>query len=58
MDTIDPTFLGTLTLAGGIAVAMFVLGAKTKMLELRDQDTRCPSCRRLVRRGRVCACAQ
>jgi hypothetical protein len=56
--TVDPTILGTLSIAGGLAVAMLTLGTKTKMLELRERHDRCPSCRRLVRRGTVCACAQ
>ena len=56
METLDPNFLGTLSIAGGLAVAMLLLGAKTKMLELREREDRCPSCRRLVRRGTVCPC--
>jgi hypothetical protein len=58
METIDPNLIGILSIAGGLAVAMLMLGAKTKMLELRDHRMRCPSCRRLVRRGTVCPCAQ
>jgi hypothetical protein len=57
METIDPNVLGSLSIAAGVAVAMLVLGTKTKMLELREHESRCPSCRRLVRRGTVCPCA-
>jgi hypothetical protein len=57
METIDSNLIGTLSIAGGLAVAMLMLGAKTKMIELRDRQIRCPSCRRLVRRGTVCPCA-
>jgi hypothetical protein len=56
MEPIDPTLLGALSIAGGLAVAMLALGTKTRMLELRDRQSRCPSCRRLVRRGTVCPC--
>jgi hypothetical protein len=57
MDTLDPNVVGTVSLAAGLSVAMLVVGARTKMLELRESARRCPSCRRLVRRGRVCPCA-
>lgn len=57
MEPVDPNLIGTLSIAGGLAVAMLLLGTKTRMLELRDRQARCPSCRRLVRRGTVCPCA-
>jgi hypothetical protein len=57
MEMLDPNLIGTLSIAGGLAVAMMMLGSRTKMLELRERTTRCPSCRRLVQRGRVCPCA-
>jgi hypothetical protein len=56
METIDPNVLGTLSIAGGVGVAMLVLGMKSKMLEFRAHQAQCPSCRRLVRRGTVCPC--
>lgn len=58
METLDPNLIGTLSIAGGLAVAMLLLGTKTRMLEPRKTDMRCPSCRRIVRRGRVCPCAR
>jgi hypothetical protein len=57
VENIDPTVLGSLSIAGGLTVAMLILGTKTKMLELRERERRCPSCRRLVRHGTVCPCA-
>jgi hypothetical protein len=57
MEPVNPDLIGALSLAGGLAVAMLVLGTRTKMLELRENTLRCPSCRRLVRRGAICPCA-
>ena len=57
MQNLDPTFIGTLSIAGGVAVAMLTLASRSKMVELRDRLDRCPSCRRLHRRGTVCPCA-
>ena len=57
MESLDPTIIGALSIAGGLAVAMLTLGSRAKMLELRESVSRCPSCRRLVRRGTVCPCA-
>ena len=53
---LDPTLIGSLSIAGGLAVGMLLLGSRTKMLEFRETANRCPSCRRLIRRGRVCPC--
>lgn len=57
METIDQNVVTTIALAAGLSVAMLVLGANKRMIELRERSHRCPSCRRLVRRGRVCPCA-
>ncbi|HEY7197074.1 MAG TPA: hypothetical protein VH306_07795 [Gaiellaceae bacterium] len=57
MTTLDPNLIGTLSIAGGLSVAMLLLGTRTKMLELRDGGHRCPSCRRFVKRGTVCPCS-
>jgi hypothetical protein len=56
MQPLDPTLIGTVSISGGLAVAMLVLGSRVKMLELKTRQIRCPSCRRLVRRGTVCPC--
>jgi hypothetical protein len=39
------------------ALAMLQLGVGTKMLSLPRTVWRCGACGRLVRRGRVCRCA-
>ena len=55
MDTLPPELVTTLTLTGGLALAMVWLGKKKAMLEERAVGRRCPSCGRLVRRG-ACSC--
>lgn len=44
------------TLASGFA--MIYLGLRTQMLSLPELKVRCGACRRLVWRGRTCACAR
>jgi hypothetical protein len=56
MESLDPTLIGSLSIAGGLTVAMLILGSRTKTLELRETVSRCPSCRRIINRGRVCPC--
>ena len=55
MDTLPPELVTTLTLTGGLALAMVWLGKKKAMLEERAAGRRCPCCGRLVRRG-ACSC--
>jgi hypothetical protein len=57
MKTLDPQILGQLAIVGGTGVAMLWLGMRLHVLERRQTDRRCPSCRRIVERGRVCPCA-
>jgi hypothetical protein len=40
------------------SVTMLFLGVRTRMLALPELRTRCPACRRLVWRGRICHCAR
>lgn len=54
METLDPQILGQLTNVGGVGVAMLWPGTRLHVLERRQTDRRCPSCRRIVARGRVC----
>jgi hypothetical protein len=58
MESLDPHILGQFTLIGGLGVAMLWLGTRLHVLERRQTEMRCPSCRRIVARGRVCPCAR
>jgi hypothetical protein len=58
METLGPQILGQLTIVGGVGVAMVWLGTRLHVLERRQTDKRCPSCHRIVARGRVCPCAR
>lgn len=40
------------------SASMVVLGVRMRMLAVPELKTRCPACRRLVWRGRTCACAR
>jgi hypothetical protein len=57
METLDPQILSQLTIIGGVGVAMLWLGMRLHVLEWRQTDRRCPSCRRIVERGQVCPCS-
>ena len=37
-------------------IVMLYLATRKRMIELRGNKTRCPSCGRLYRRGDVCRC--
>jgi hypothetical protein len=58
MESVDPQILGQLTIVGGVGVAMLWLATRLHVLERRQTDMRCPSCRRFVERGRVCPCTR
>lgn len=58
METLDPHILGQLTIFGGLGVAMLWLGMRLHVLERRQTEMRCPSCRKIVARGTVCPCAR
>jgi hypothetical protein len=58
METLDPQIVGQLTIVGGLSVAMVWLGTRLHVFERRQTDTRCPSCRRIVARGRICPCSR
>lgn len=58
METLDPHIFGQLTIFGGLGVAMLWLGMRLHVLERRQTEMRCPSCRKIVARGRVCPCAR
>jgi hypothetical protein len=57
METLDPQILGQLTIVGGVGVAMLWLATRLHVLERRQTDRRCASCRRFVERGRICPCS-
>ena len=56
METMTPELLATMTLTGGLAVAMIWLGKRNAMLEERLGARRCHSCGRLVEPDGSCAC--
>ncbi|HLM32988.1 MAG TPA: hypothetical protein VK285_02885 [Gaiellaceae bacterium] len=58
METLDPQTLGQLTIVGGVGVAMLWLATRLHVLERRQTDMRCPSCRKIVQRGRICPCTR
>lgn len=58
MDALDPSVTGTLLILSTVTAAMLVLASRKKLLDPRPRETRCGSCRRLVRRGTVCPCAR
>jgi hypothetical protein len=58
METVDPQILGQLAIVGGVGVAMLWLATRLHVLEPRQTDMRCPSCRRFVERGQVCPCTR
>jgi hypothetical protein len=58
MEALDPHILGQLTIIGGLGVTMLWLGTRLHVLERRQTEMLCPSCRKIVARGRVCPCAR
>ncbi len=56
MTTLDPLFLGILSLTSGLGMAMLWLGSRMNMLESRHTHRRCPSCGHVTRRRGACRC--
>jgi hypothetical protein len=56
METLDPHFIGSLAVSGGVAFAMVWLAQKANMLERRSL-VRCPSCGVFTKRFERCSCS-
>ena len=55
MEALEPNLIGALSIVSTVTAGR--LASRKKLLDLRARETRCGSCRRLVRRGTVCPCA-